>query len=89
MDVELSLVGLSADAGTGDALRAFGQSGQQFAWALARSWQAKGWFKPDLGGDGEEDEGLDILDRCCSGALVISPALVGHHPPRWDGDRSR
>jgi hypothetical protein len=29
----------------GDAA-AFGTSKQQLGWALARSWQAKGWFAP-------------------------------------------
>ena len=38
-------------------------------WALARSWQAKAWFKPDLQGDGEEDQGLDILEGVRAAAL--------------------
>jgi Ca2+-binding EF-hand superfamily protein len=43
-------------------LNVFGKGGQQLSWAFARSFQAKGWFKPDMAGDGEEDEDLDILD---------------------------
>jgi hypothetical protein len=64
VDVELTLEG-----STPEAFQSFGFSGQQLGWALARSWQAKAWFKPDIQGDGEEDQGLDILEGVRAAAL--------------------